>query len=102
MRKKVPPFFADARPPPIGGAAPDRPVHQGHTVNVLPSLLSLQHWYHLRFCGKPPPEDPDQKDSEAGRQQFPRLENAPERNSIGKNHKLSLYPVMLWGPAEFL
>lgn len=62
------------------------PVLWGHPVNALSSWLFLQLWYHLWFCGKPPPQDADRKHSETGRQQFQRLENSPEWNSIGKNH----------------
>lgn len=71
----------------------------GHVVNALPSLFHFwQRGYHLWFCGKPPPEDPDRKDSETGRQQFQRLENPPERNASGKNHNSLSHDARGWGP----
>ena len=70
-----------------------------HIVNALPSLFHfLQCGYHLWFCGKPPPEDPDREDSETSREQLKRLKNPPDRNSSGKNHNCVSRGTLCLGP----
>lgn len=70
-----------------------------HVINDLPSLFHFwQRGYHLWLCGEPPPEDPDWKDSEVGRQQLERLENLPEWNASGKNHNDTWCLGTFWVP----
>uniref|UniRef100_A0A2K5MEJ5 Prominin 1 n=1 Tax=Cercocebus atys TaxID=9531 RepID=A0A2K5MEJ5_CERAT len=44
----------------------------------LGDLYNNKHWHLLWFCGKSPGTNPDQKESETGRQQFQGLANSLE------------------------